>query len=60
MWIYEYRKFDGSGFLPFGPYDSQQEAADAMRNLAERFGETVKGPIEIEQSDVPFLFFHLI
>ena len=60
MWIYQYKKFDGSGFLPFGPYHTREEAADAMKNHAERFGETVLGPQKIEQDDIPFLFLHLV
>ncbi len=55
MWIYEYKKFDGSGFLPFGPYHSQEEAADAMRHHAEHFGEMVQGPTKIEPGDIPVL-----
>jgi len=59
MWIYEYKKFDGSDFLPFGPYRSREEAADAMKDHAERFGEMVQGPKKIEKSDIPFLLFRL-
>ena len=56
MWIYEYKRFDGSGFLPFGPYHSQEEAADAMNHYAERFGAMVQGPKKVEQPDIPVLF----
>ena len=55
MWIYEYKKFDGSGFLPFGPYHSQEEAADAMKYYAEHFGELVQGPKKIDPCDIPVL-----
>ena len=47
MWIYEYRKFDLPDFLPVGPYDSREEAAEAMRDYAEQFGVIVQGPKEI-------------
>ena len=53
MWIYEYEKFDGSGFLPFGPYRTREEAADAMKHYAERFGAMVQGPKMIEQGEIP-------
>ncbi len=48
MWIYEYGKFDCSGFLPVGPYHSREEAARAMKEYADRFGAIVQGPREIE------------
>ncbi len=55
MWIYEYKNFDGSGFLPFGPYHSPEEAADAMQHHAEHFGALVQGPRKIEAGDFPVL-----
>ena len=60
MWIYEYKKFDGSGFLPFGPYHSQEEAADAMKHYADRFGEMVQGPKRIDPCDIPVLLSYSI
>ncbi len=53
MWVYEYRKFDRSGFLPVGPYNSREEAARAMKDYAERFGAIVQGPKEIDTFDLP-------
>ena len=51
MWIYEYRKFDRPDFLPVGPFKSREEAAQAMRDYAERFGEIVQGPKEIDRME---------
>ena len=55
MWIYEYRKFDRSGFLPVGPYNSREEAAKAMIDYADRFGAIVRGPKEIDFLEIPVL-----
>jgi hypothetical protein len=49
MWIYEYRRFDRSEFLPFGPYHSREEAVEAMKDYADRFGAVVQGPRKIER-----------
>jgi predicted NUDIX family NTP pyrophosphohydrolase len=58
MWIYEYEKLDGSAFLPPGRYHTQEDAADAMKDYAERFGEMVQGPKEIEPCDIPAQLCH--
>ncbi len=50
MWIYEYGKFDCSGFRPVGPYHSREEAAKAMKEYADRFGVIVQGPREVSAS----------
>jgi hypothetical protein len=60
MWIYEYRRFDGSGFLPVGPYDSPQAAADAMTGYAERFGATVQGPKRVDREDLSGILSYLL
>ena len=57
MWIYEYRSFDRSGFLPVGPYESREDAAKAMEDYAYRFGAIVQGPREIERMESPAIFF---
>ncbi|NLT67406.1 MAG: hypothetical protein GXX84_12455 [Acidobacteria bacterium] len=53
MWIYEYSRFDQSGFLPEGPYDTLEEAYRAMRDHADRFGTRVKGPRQVEDIELP-------
>lgn len=52
MWIYEYKKFDRSGFLPVGPYKSREEATAAMIDYSNRFGAVVRGPREIEPLEI--------
>ena len=61
MWIYEYSKFDHSGFLTVGPFDSEEEATRAMKDYAERFGANVHRPKEIDTIEllrVPLKFPH--
>ena len=55
MWIYEYSKYDRSGFLPVGPYQSREEAEGAMKDYHHRFGAVVRGPMKIESLE--FLAF---
>ncbi len=56
MWIYEYRNFERSGFLPVGPYESREKAAEAMKDYADRFGAIVQGPREIEKLETSAMF----
>ncbi len=55
MWIYEYSKFDRSGFLPVGPYKSREEAEHAMKDYQHRFGAVVRGPIQTDRFESPAL-----
>jgi hypothetical protein len=55
MWIYEYCRFDRSGFLPAGPYKSSEEAFKAMKQHADTFGTRVQGPREIDKLEVQLL-----
>jgi len=39
MWIYEYSKFDRSGFLPVGPYKSREEGRQVRKPRSQHKAE---------------------